>query len=451
MDYHTLTSCPISGVHYNSIHLYRSPVHARTEVTRDNVLRTPIHTAYIEQTLQSGNQLIVDIRYLEDENLGEHPIVRVIKYNPSTSSTSYDENDTGWVSLAEGAYLWINSSPVSATEGVVTPVDNLEDANACVLSDLRDRTQIGLSPSDLALEELRDYGVEVAYGPSSLAGVSAPSRVWSSNEIFALRDGVVRSAQALQAVSASTSSLETIFRTVMVGDRYIMFVRLPHPSTANLYFAATPVGSCQYWDPRTVNDVHYPVIVACNGNMKQEPQWLTGGEVLEEAVVHELGHVFDNRVGLALSGPHGALQEGLPDSNGRVMYGCTFNGTRSTVMGHGAIWERGHTGWGSPMPIREYESAGNFQRFIQNYQNTPFETAGDMFLNWVYRRTTSSDPNGPLAGGPCQGPINGNWEGFRNITNDGSDDGWLSGNVRYWWMDETVSNLLAAYGWSGGN
>jgi hypothetical protein len=61
-----------------------------------------------------------------------------------------------------------------------------------------------------------------------------------------------------------------------------------------------------------------------------------------------------------------------------------------------------------------------------------------MFLNWVYRRTSDAPPQDD----PCDYALSGNWVGFENIDIYGDSDLQLSGNVRYWWMDEQMKKIL---------
>ena len=75
------------------------------------------------------------------------------------------------------------------------------------------------------------------------------------------------------------------------------------------------------------------------------------------------------------------------------------------------------------------------------------EAAADMFLNWVYRRVTYGAPDWVINGNPqsvCEGPLEGTWEGFRNIKDDNGDrlpelDNRLPGNTRYLWMDNLMN------------
>jgi hypothetical protein len=89
-----------------------------------------------------------------------------------------------------------------------------------------------------------------------------------------------------------------------------------------------------------------------------------------------------------------------------------------------------------------FQQQQNLTRFQQNptHEGQPgaLETGADMFLNWVYRRTTDLAP----AGDPCNYPLTGEWEGFQNITVNEEPDLQLSGNVRYWWMDQEMQQIL---------
>jgi hypothetical protein len=136
-------------------------------------------------------------------------------------------------------------------------------------------------------------------------------------------------------------------------------------------------------------------------------------------------------------------------------------------------WSRGFRGWGD----LALEGAKGV-RFQQNADYTYTETAADMFLNWVYRRNTDVYSN--LSQSPCAKPAfttmswrtlhdQDAWDGFRNITdfNDGfvsltpvydfdcenssqypsceNPRERLSGNARYWWMEQKMQLIFDAH------
>lgn len=147
--------------------------------------------------------------------------------------------------------------------------------------------------------------------------------------------------------------------------------------------------------------------------------------------MHELGHRFDNQ---AKSGLSGAL-----DMMASAQLDCT---RANPVFGPvGREWSRGTSGWG------DNQSYAGFQ---QNPTDSPGkslveiqEAAGDMFLNWVYRRITDG-----LSGSPCSIPASGRWLGFKNITANGFVDvKGLPGDIRYEWMEYLVTSLFSQNKW----
>ena len=67
-------------------------------------------------------------------------------------------------------------------------------------------------------------------------------------------------------------------------------------------------------------------------------------------------------------------------------------------------------------------------------------------MNWIYRRNTDNvarDSGGNLVGDPCHYAIEGQWIGFQNIDSFGMPgDVNRPGNVRFWWMDEQMLELI---------
>lgn len=130
-------------------------------------------------------------------------------------------------------------------------------------------------------------------------------------------------------------------------------------------------------------------------------------------------------------------------------------------VGFGTGWNRGQRGWGtasqnpSPPPVQR------LSQFQQNPEDSPVEAAADMFLNWVYRRTSDAAPTGiPIPFDPlnndnpapslaCSYPNTGSWVGFANIINDGTIDtsNAKTGNVRYWWMEGTLDRVFRDLSW----
>lgn len=118
-----------------------------------------------------------------------------------------------------------------------------------------------------------------------------------------------------------------------------------------------------------------------------------------------------------------------------------------------APWTRGQRGWGSVDPTAD--NGQSISLYQQNPSDQPVEAAADMFLNWVYRRTTDTAPTNisadPLSGITPQDTCNyaqtGNWMGFQNIDRTGASDTTKPGNTRYWWMESVMTIIFNQQQW----
>jgi hypothetical protein len=159
----------------------------------------------------------------------------------------------------------------------------------------------------------------------------------------------------------------------------------------------------------------------------------------QHTFVHELGHVFDAISSLTgnplrnrsagLTGP-----STLRDINNRPVIGIHDN--------KNFIWYRGDTGIGS---APKYPANGFYDLarppFQQNPENTDYELAADMFLNWVYRtinrggfldRTWRSDDFSEYLDPRSQTPLTCSqyWLGCPDAGNPGlTRFNWINGEI----------------------
>jgi len=284
-----------------------------------------------------------------------------------------------------------------------------------------------------------------SYGISLISDGQA----WVAAEETNILNGANRVSDALSLFNTAGATPSDRFKTVMGTN--ITFLRLasnqPQGTSYGVYYK-TPDGFCEVWDP---TDVISTIVVACRGFMLQTNSWITNGLVTEYAVVHELGHVLDIRSGTDLRGYVG---------NTSRFFLADCSGSRVMGVSSGASWARGQRGWGSSDP--DTGSGQEISQFQQNPydQMSDVEAAADMFLNWVYRRTTDAAPTGitsnfdpltadsPAPQAACNYPDSGTWIGFRNIDRFGMLQATEKpGNVRYWWMEGTLERIFRDEGW----
>jgi hypothetical protein len=297
------------------------------------------------------------------------------------------------------------------------------------------------TPTATPMPTLSSYGISLV----------SDGLQWDVIEATNILNGANRVADAFSRFQVFGNTLPDKFKTVMGSS--LTFLRLAETQPVNSPYAVyygTNAGNCEVWDPTVVIAT---IVVACRGYMRQTDTWITNGFVTEFAAVHELGHVVDIRSGIQLRTIVGSTNLFLGDCNVNTTYP---EGER--VMGVVSTWERGQRGWGSTDP-----DSGNGQE-ISQFQQNPYnqtdgvEAAADMFLNWVYRRTSDAAPtNIPLEFNPlgrdgppvaaCNYAISGSWLGFRNINRDGSDDTRRPGNVRYWWIEGTLQVIFRSQTW----
>lgn len=322
-------------------------------------------------------------------------------------------------------------------------------------------TETPLPPSVLA-----DYGIVLLEDGYS----------WDTSvEIPAIADGIQRIGSAFELFGVIGTSNADRFETVM-GEQ-IAFLRLaatPPPDTTYIYYYNLVSANCRAFLPEP-SQINTPV-VACRGAMETTEYWPPGstldGRVLQWAVVHELGHVVNDRSGdqlrIAIRGPEPA-ESGEPDDNINLMdCDTTSYATGERVMGviQGLDWARGQRGWGSVQPDGNTQSISQFQQnpSSQSGDEALVETTADMFLNWVYRRTSDSAPSisatfdpliddGPAPQAACNydailNPDGQPWEGFLNIDREGNLQSIARpGNVRYWWTEGVLNLVFQQLNW----
>jgi hypothetical protein len=289
---------------------------------------------------------------------------------------------------------------------------------------------------------------------------------WTPDELAVIQTAIGNVGEAFRIQMGLSSPIEAYNRVLVNGDNpdYVYFYRangisetvtiqyLPGAPQASLTVTVT-IGGCQ-----TFNSL--PRVIVCNWSPTQFAAFP------EQAIVHELGHVFTNRSQYA-AGEGDEVIRGLlyaavqntysgvcsPAFSG-VNFGNTSGCNRIVDRSPGLVmgldvdlaWQRGERGWGSG-PDNTFTA---FQQhplevFPDDLPDVQVdETAADMFLNWVYRKVT--DPSGTL-----YAIVPGTWQGFLNISwrnnSTGSNDPSFPGDARYEWMNNVVSRIFVLKGW----
>lgn len=291
--------------------------------------------------------------------------------------------------------------------------------------------------------------------------ISDGSRQWSSNEITEIGYAEFAVASALRrrsnVATAMTDPVWDTFNRVLVnGDTlpYILLIRADRPNinsttpptiviTYNSYTYNYPAfnGVCTVFQG-TGNSVPLPPnppaprAVVCNGNFY----------VNQYTMVHEFGHIFDNRSG---SGGQTSLQNrALNKRIGDCYFGNYPNG--DLVMGYAGIWKRGERGWGSG-PAKKLNNTWLITTYQQDPLDTPDEAAPDMFLNWVYRSNTVGGKGKVSCGntGNWAGPgfLNVSWQGqTSNTPKSGTPQSTqLPGDQRHKWMHKEIKDIFVQH------
>jgi hypothetical protein len=432
---------------------YENPAPARTErIQYPNDEKPVIANETVIHTFQVDSILEIDGRYrfAEDPNANESTptdqlVVHVTKYRTSENAP--------WQSID----VWISTQGIE-NQAVVDQFSGDCNGLAAIQESVwNDR--------HLHVERLRLYSVEI----------KEDNREWDQTrgELSEIWEGLNVIAEAFELAGVSGESNYQRFRKVMIDGQtpFILFWREGGTS-----------GEC--FSSEGSNTVQQPDNVRCTGDLKNSNalgQGNTAGYITEQTAVHELGHLFDYRYdntlskaveavpNISMAGTFHAQQSNWnralrncgwqldphdPQGEGYKRNGNNTPGVRlhiidltriQVIMGFSVLypgtvlrstWSRGLAGWGT----YSKEGQENLSLFQQNPANILIEATADMFLNWVYRRITDS-PDGPV-GDPCMYPLDGNWQGFKNIDINGNVDLQLSGNVRYWWMDQEIGKIL---------
>ncbi len=445
---------------------YESPVLARTERIQRNDTTSSGLDKY-----SPGTQLYLDFHYERDEF-----IVRVVKYNATPSDVNtYNETDPGWVELPENQRRWLNSFARDSGPAV-NPVTN---GGNCANLWLFIPDQLTPHPElQNLIEQIRDYGFDIGEDRNNDNWTDVTLWTgWSEQELQAILDGLQATADAFSQITLLESygfSNHTIFKNVM--GRYA--TDDPPPDD-------TPL---EEWLNRTENVKYFTIVQAGAGGIGPDGETHNGfcqtfngysqivcfGPLLqgngweirtftEYTLVHELGHVFDNRVATSTD----AHPEGFPNLTTRtqLMQIRTCSDSRIIVMGTlgGGIWRRGEDGWGSG-PAFDPSGGALYTKFQQNPKlpDNVEEAAADMFLNWVYRSLNDNVP----AADPCnsvpdpcstppppivwQGPgfLNEKWKDMSsNQEIPGQCDSDLSGELRYQAMHDILTLIFGDHIW----
>ncbi|MDX2074832.1 MAG: hypothetical protein SFZ02_00250 [bacterium] len=222
-------------------------------------------------------------------------------------------------------------------------------------------------------------------------------------------------------------------------------------------------------------------------------------DLIKYIFVHELGHRFNNQTDANSLDIDTSLKNVYLDNTGQTtIRDCN----KLIVMGQDGpdSWTRGARGWGDVVEpnVLPSEPGMKFQQhpLFEDFKGTDEvdEATADMFLNWVYRRITDKWSN-PINDSACGVPsFNSSdwspspetpetspdraweilearldWEGFRNIAPDWDNGAYnydvtiydfdrdfntpgepvlvdrasLSGNARYWWMDNVMRAIFS--------
>jgi hypothetical protein len=291
---------------------------------------------------------------------------------------------------------------------------------------------------------------------------------WTDTEINIINAAVARVGWAFQLQMNTATPQEAYNRVLVNGDTpdYVYFYRAPGTSTnvTVQYLPGAPqsslpvpggvaIGGCA-----TFNSL--PRTIICNWSSTNYAAFP------EHAIVHEHGHVFTNRSRYGASGDeatrgllYAAIQStssgncstSFTDVNFGNYSECRFildiRGSNGLVMGRDQTgWVRGERGWGSgPDNIFTPFQQHPLELFPGDDSNTRVdETAADMFLNWIYRKTTDTSTS-------LYTTVPGSWQGFLNMTwsgnSSGSNDANYPGDARYEWMNNVMNRIFERKGW----
>lgn len=331
--------------------------------------------------------------------------------------------------------------------------------------------------------------------------VDTGSRAWAAEEKTALLTALYRVGLAYRRLSSNPAMAQDHFNRVLTSGTgsapaVVLFVRaqdstddgygipdannIPIPDvpaqfvydgqTRNVIYEDISVGYCKAFPAGTFAGVARPPAVVCNGSLLDNHSGAQVGYASEYTIVHELGHVFDDRTGVIVNNE---IEGGLTLAFGLHAFYRLEDCTTARVMGDQSgsnDWTRGERGWGSGPAASQRDIAGTpTAPLISNYQQNPLfvhatkdteeinEAAADMFLNWIFR--VNADPAFPptdtCAQTPTPTPNHWLGDGFLNAswtaqtasvgtTLPGNLDGSLPGDRRHYHTHQIMTSLFAA-------
>lgn len=277
---------------------------------------------------------------------------------------------------------------------------------------------------------------------------------WSASEADIILQAVGDTAIAL-SIQSNRPAVDA-FNTVM---------RRPNLDTSPINISISKSGTVPY----CLTTASVPTTIVCGS-----------GVVLSKyTIVHELGHVFDNRADQSVNGVSStSLEEYVATTNpGSDQPILDFGNPRRAVMGtfqnrytFQVYWDRGPRGWGTG-PASTYNSSGialtpiltDMQQHAPPYSGTNNgvsveankETAADMFLNWVYRTMDPlfTDPQQQINGfrniswDPWESEDLGTGFGVCNVPN-GCPDTRNPGSARFEWMNSNLTSMFTVHNWN---
>jgi hypothetical protein len=410
---------------------YDNPIIPLTEQIQYPTIESPkVPNETPITTYEAGTKFRADQRYQytvsihpnEDSSFGSEHIIRVTHV------------DTGGGLVPLDPPLWFNrqvNNEIITND--LTPTCTLVQSNKFSSS----------TPRYEHIENLREYDVEIE---------EEQGKPWTPDELAEIFTAVVNTATALKTESDDTGiGLRRIFRQIIVADEdipspnvYFSFLRLPTdaPATHNTDhrdystdYASVSSGACL-----TRN-----ASITCRGTPYEPNPALGGVAVFEYVIVHEFGHVFDNRSDGELSqeieeSDRDCYENGtiIPDSSIVNPSGdCIIDNNNVLVMGLQGEWRRGERGWGSGPSssstiFQQHPPSINVEFPGNDYQ----EAAADMFLNWVYRTNGAG------------GFENRNWHPRDDCdTPAGCLDASNPGDARHVWMTYRIEQIFTTEGW----
>lgn len=320
-------------------------------------------------------------------------------------------------------------------------------------------TPTATAPSTIQglIAELESYGIST-YEQGVGSGVS-DGQTWTVEELQEVLLAVRYAASAFNSYryndpSGSNAQAKILFASIIqnqANGANLQILRV----TNNFQFGSGDLcdGSANVGCTSNNNNA-----IALYGNFYPDPNLNLDIARAHFTVLHELGHRFDNqsRVSVTYQDSLSGRLDITPQGQSYVIADCDSIATGGIPNGNAIMgrlspspgdWARGARGWGDIVggdPRGHSDFQQNTRSIVPpNDQATEIgEAAADMFLNWVYRRITDDAP----VDGACDGPQEiGQWQGFRNLSGDGSYDDTLPGNARYWWMEAQVADIFSQH------